>query len=225
MKTYRITISSWTSSFRYPNIISGFQPTLLVPPISTVLGFLNACSGQYLKHRQLLLGYYFEYGSKTVDLETIYQIEINDRGIPKNQVKSNVIKREFLSDCKLVVYITSDEYTKFLKSPVYQILLGRSNDLATIEKIEEVELQEVQNANKIKGQVIPFVGNYLPGLLQALPKYFTDTIPRSNIGTEPYSVIPYDANDIVTNITAYRDIIDDGKEVDIYFHKLEFEYD
>ena len=103
-----------------------------------------------------------------------------------------------------------------MKSPVYQILLGRSNDLATIEKIEKVELREVQNADKIKGQVIPFIGNYLPGLLQALPKYFTDTIPRSNIGTEPYSVIPYDANDFQTNIIAYRDIID-GKEVDIYF--------
>jgi CRISPR-associated protein Cas5t len=188
------------------------------------LGFLNACSGQYLKHEQLLLGYYFEYGAKTVDLETIYQIEINDKGIPKNMVKSNVIRREFLFDCKLAIYITNEHYVEFLKSPVYQILLGRSNDLATIEKIEKVELREVQNADKIKGQVIPFIGNYLPGLLQALPKYFTDTIPRSNIGTEPYSVIPYDANDFQTNIIAYRDIID-GKEVDIYFHKLEFEYD
>ena len=224
MKAYCITIRSWTSSFRYPNILSGFQPTLLVPLISTVLGFLNACSGQYLTHKQLLLGYYFEYGSKTVDLETIYQIEINDKGIPKNQVKSNVIRREFLFDCKLILYITDERYTNFFRSPVYQILLGRSNDLATIEKIEPVELQEVQNAHKIKGQVIPFVGNYLPGLLQVLPKYFTDTIPRSNIGTEPYSVIPYDVNDIQTNISAYRDIID-GKEIDIYFHKLEFEYD
>lgn len=224
MKAYRITISSWTSSFRYPNIISGFQPTLSVPPISTVLGLLNACSGQYLKHEQLLLGYYFEYATKTVDLETIYQIKINNKGTPDNQVKSNVIKREFLFDCKLMLYITDEKYVNYFKSPIYQILLGRSNDMATIEKIEELELQEVQNANKIKGQIIPLVGNYLPGVLQALPKYFTDTIPRSNIGTEPYSVIPYDVSDIQTNITAYRDVID-GKEIDIYFHKLEFEYD
>lgn len=223
MKVYRITISSWTSSFRYPNIISGYQPTLLVPPISTVLGFLNACSGQYLKHEQLFLGYYFKYGSKTVDLETIYQIEINEKGIPKNQVKSNVIKREFLFDCQLILYVVDKQYIKFLKSPIYQILLGRSSDLATIEKIEEVELEKIENADKIKGQVIPFVGNYLPGLLQALPKYFTDTIPRSNIGTEPFSVIPYDVNDFQTNIIAYRDTIE-GEEIDIYFHNLKFEY-
>ena len=36
------------SSFRYPNILSGFQPTLPVPPISTVLGIINACAGTYL---------------------------------------------------------------------------------------------------------------------------------------------------------------------------------
>lgn len=224
MKVYRITISSWTSSFRYPNIISGFQPTLLVPPISTVLGLLNACSGSYLKHTQLSLGYYFEYGSKNVDLETIYQVEINNKGIPKNQVKSNVLKREFLYDCRLFLYLPDSKYIDSVKSPVYQILLGRSNDLAYIEVIEEVDLVEVKNADKIKGQVIPFVGNYLPGPLQALPKYFTDTIPRSNIGTEPFSVIPFDVNDFSTNITAYRDTID-GKDIDIYFHKLEFEYD
>lgn len=224
MKVYRITISSWTSSFRYPNIISGFQPTLLVPPISTVLGLLNACSGSYLKHTQLSLGYYFEYGAKNVDLETIYQVEINDKGIPKNQVKSNILKREFLYDCRLFLYLPDSRYIDFIKSPVYQILLGRSNDLASIEKIEEVDLREVRNANKIKGQVIPFIGNYLPGLLQALPKYFTDTIPRSNIGTEPFSVIPFDADDFSTNITAYRDNVN-GKDIDIYFHKLEFEYD
>ena len=224
MKVYRIVISSWTSSFRYPNIISGYQPTLEVPPISTVLGFLNACSGQYLKHKKISLGYYFEYFSKSVDLETIYQIEINDKKVPKNQVKSNVIKREFLYDCKLILYLTGFQNINFIKSPTYQILLGRSNDLASIDKIEEIELNKIQNADKIKGQIIPFKGNYLPGLLQPLPKYFTDTIPRSNIGTEPYSVIPYDVNDFQTNITAYRDNID-GKEVHIYFHDLEFEND
>lgn len=221
MDVYRIIISSWTSSFRYPNIISGYQPTLLVPPISTVLGLLNACAGKYLCHKKMLLGYYFDYSAKSVDLETIYQVEINDKGVPKNQVKSNVIKREFLSDCRLILYVES-EYVAHFRNPFFQILLGRSSDLASIEKIEQVKLQEVKNASKIKGQVVPFVGNFLPGTLQALPKYFTDTIPRSNIGTEPFSVIPFNSADFNTNITAYRDTIDEI-EIDIYFHELEFD--
>lgn len=222
MIVYRITISSWTSSFRYPNIISGCQPTLLVPPISTVLGLLNACSGRYLEYKRFSFGYYFYYAAKSTDLETIYQIEINDKGIPKNQVKSNIINREFLYDCKLVIYLTDIQYVEYLRKPVFPILLGRSNDLASVDMIEEIELKEVTCANKIRGQVVPFVGNYLPGTLQALPTYYTNTIPRNNIGTEAYSVISYDASDFSTNLTAYRDNID-GRDVDIYFHKLNFE--
>lgn len=221
MTFYRITISSWTSSFRYPNIISGHQPTLLVPPISTVLGLLNACSGKYIEYKELLIGYYFCYAAKSTDLETIYQIEINDKGIPKNQVKSNIINREFLFDCKLIVYLKDIEYVEYFRKPYFQILLGRSNDLASIDNIEQVELQEINCANKIKGQIVPFIGNYLPGTLQALPTYFTNTIPRNNIGTEAFSIIPYTANDFNTNLTAYRDNIE-GSEVDIYFHKLDF---
>lgn len=221
MKAYRIKISSWTSSFRYPNIISGFQPTLLVPPISTVLGMLNACAGKYIVHDELIVGYYFEYGGKSVDLETIYQVELDSRNIPRNQVKSNVIRREFLFENSLYLYLIDLELVKYVRHPYYSILLGRSSDLAFIDSIEEVELQEVTNASKIKGQIIPFKGNSLPGLIQALPKYFTETVPRNNIGTEAYSVIPYDAVDMQTHLTAYRDCIEE-RAVDVYFHKLNF---
>ncbi len=53
-----------------------FQPTLDVPPISTVLGLINSAAGQYIKYSDILIGYYFEYGAKAIDLETIYQIEL-----------------------------------------------------------------------------------------------------------------------------------------------------
>lgn len=221
MKAYRIKITSWTSGFRYPNIISGFQPTLPVPPISTVLGILNACAGRYLIHDKISLGYYFEYGAKATDLETIYQIELDAKNMPKNQVKSNVIRREFLFDTKLYLYLFDNNLADYFHSPYYSILLGRSSDLASIEEIKEVELQEIRKAEKIKGQIVPFTGNCLPGLIQALPKYFTETIPRNNIGTEAYSIIPYDIADMPTYLTAYRDYIED-KYLDIYIHHLTF---
>ena len=101
MEVYRIKISSWTASFRYPNLISGYQPTLDVPPISTVLGLINAASGKYIEHSDLAIGYYFEYGAKAIDLETIYQVELKTTktgAYPSNLTKSNVINREFLFD-------------------------------------------------------------------------------------------------------------------------------
>ena len=221
MKAFRIKINSWTSSFRYPNLMSAFQPTLEVPPVSTVMGLINASSGKYLEDRQIELGYYFEFKIKAVDLETIYQISIHKtkkEKYPENAAISNVIQREFLYDCQLFLYLTDEALVSCFRQPAYQLLLGRSGDLAGIESIKEVELQEVSNA-RFAGQVVPFNGNYLPGQIQALPKYFSNTIPRKNMGTEPYSVISYN-NPVNSQLTGFRLELEEF-DSDIYFHKFE----
>lgn len=218
MKVFRIKLNSWTSSFRYPNLISGFQPTLEVPPVSTVMGLINAASGKYIENREIELGYYFDFKIKTIDLETIYQIKANDKNYPDNSVKSNVIQREFLYDCRLFLYLVDEDLVSCFRQPAYQLLLGRSGDLAGIENIKELEMHEVQNA-RFGGQVVPFNRNYLPGQIQALPKYFSNSIPRKNIGTEPYSVISYN-NPVDSQLTGFRSELEEFNS-DIYFHKFE----
>jgi CRISPR-associated protein Cas5t len=222
MELYAIDIRSWTASFRYPNLISGIQPTLEVPPLSTVLGLINAAAGSYVKHSQLSIGYYFEFKGKETDLETIYMIDSN-KGRATNNAKSNVIKREFLFENFLRIYVTDEKIVHYLKSPVYPLVLGRMNDLASVDVpgIHKKNLPEVDNADKIKGQIIPFTNNYLPGVIQALPKYFSDSIPRQNIGTESYSVLNCNSK-VSSNLKAYRDKIG-NEEVDIYMHQLNFE--
>lgn len=224
MKIYRIKISSWTASFRYPNLISGYQPTLEVPPVSTVLGLINAAAGLYLEYSNLVIGYYFDFNAKASDLETIYQIEllINKSGnYPSNTTKSNVITREFLFDCRLYIYVQDEKIVDYFKKPCYSLVLGRSGDLATVDSIESVKLTENLISKNIRGQVIPFANNFLPGEIQALPKYFTNTIPRKNIGTEAYSVISHLSNISSDKIKVYTDIID-GIKTDVYFHQLDF---
>jgi CRISPR-associated protein Cas5t len=225
METYRIKLSAWTASFRYPNLISGYQPTLDVPPISTVLGLINAAAGKYLDFSQLNLGYYFEYGAKATDLETIYQIELktSKTGIyPSNVTKSNIMNREFLFDCQLYIYLNDETIVDYFRNPYYSLTLGRSGDLVTIESIEKVKLFENLISDNIRGQVIPFTGNFLPGEIQALPKYFSNTIPRKNIGTEPYSIVShFSKNSGSIALKTYADKINDH-EIDIYFHELKF---
>jgi len=227
MKTYRIKISSWTASFRYPNLISGFQPTLDVPPISTVLGLLNAAAGKYIEHSQLKIAYYFEYEAKPIDLETIYQIELKTTKMssyPSNSTKSNVINREFLYNCNLYIYLQDNELVEYLRNPYFSLVLGRSGDLATVEEIKELNESEFTKSvmsENLKGQIIPFIGNHLPGEIQALPKYFTNSIPRNNLGTEPYSVISHDSGSGYADLNVYTDVINE-KEIDIYFHELNF---
>jgi len=222
MNLFSIDIRSWTSSFRYPNLISGIQPTLEVPPISTVLGLINSAAGKYITYKRLTIGYYFEFQGKETDLETIYMIDSN-KGKATNYAKSNVLKREFLFDNLLRLYVTDEAIVDFLKSPAYSLVLGRMNDLASVDVagIKLLDLEEVKFASKIKGQIIPFANNYLPGVIQALPKYFSNSIPRQNLGTESYSILNHNAK-VSSNLNAYRDNIN-GKEVDIYLHQIDFD--
>lgn len=219
VKFYRIKLTAWTASFRYPNIISGYQPSLSVPPVSTVLGIINSCAGRYLDFEGLDIGYYFEYSGKDIDLETIYQVELDGKNTPANKVKSNVIRREILSDVTLYIYLPSRELADYFRKPVFQLLIGRSSDLATVEEILEVELPGSATSYYIRGQVVPFCKCHLPGIIQALPQYFTNTFPRRNIGTQPYSVIPFDTGEYEAILTTYRDTVN-GRPVDIYIHKL-----
>ena len=115
MKLFRIYLTSWTCSFRYPNMISGFQPTLMVPPLSTMNGLISAAMGKYFALTIQRFGFVFCSSGKTVDLETIYQIG-------HSGVKSNVIKRELLIDNHLWMYTDSEEIKNAFERPVYPLL-------------------------------------------------------------------------------------------------------
>ena len=86
MKYLRVLIESWTASFRYPAFVSGFQPTLPVPPLSTIYGLLSSVKGEIVKPDDVTVGYIFDYEAKSVDLEQIYEI----KALTGN--KSNIIK-------------------------------------------------------------------------------------------------------------------------------------
>lgn len=221
MEVYRIDISSWTASFRYPNFMTAFHPTLEVPPISTVLGLINAAAGQYLHHNRLRLGYYFEFEAQGEDVETVYKYGV-DKGKMINRVTAEPIKREFLAGAFLRLYLQDEQLANYFRQPYYPLLLGRSGDLATVENITQVNLPELGYATNIKGQVIPLKGYFLPGQIQPLPCYFTESFPRQNIGTQPYSVISAKDRPVEAKITTFRDEIRPGEHVDIFFHELDF---
>ncbi|MGA1824538.1 MAG: type I-B CRISPR-associated protein Cas5b [bacterium] len=184
MRVFRIHLTSWTASFRYPNLISGFQPTLPVPPLSTLHGLVSAAMGVYYAPEKPEIGFVFQSGGKAVDLETIYQMENSLRNIT-----SNVIRREFLFDNNIWIYTKNERIVHSFHQPYFQLLLGRSGDLASVYEIVEIEVEERQRLTKLKGTIVPFGKYALPAALNALPVCFTNTIPRQNIGTKPYYVL------------------------------------
>lgn len=179
MKFLRILIEGWTASFRYPTFISGFQPTLPVPPLSTIYGLLSAVKGELVAPDDTNVGFVFEYEAKSVDLETIYEL----KGLTGN--KSNVAKREFLFNPRLYLYLDNLEFKKYFEKPFYPVLLGRSSDLAFICEIKEINIEKKSNVNLGK-TILPFGVDGAFGVIQALPTHFSDDIPRKAIGTKPY---------------------------------------
>lgn len=213
MKVYRIHITSWTASFRYPNMISGFQPTLNAPPLSTINGLISAAKGDYFCLTDEKIGYFFKYNARTVDLETIYRMKLKTN----SQIISDVINREFLSDTELFLYTDSEEIVYYFRNPQYQLLLGRSGDLAQVKNIEEIEINEKEDLHNVKGTIIPFRKHRVAAPIQALPTYFSNEIPRKNIGTQPYFIVDCKSN-VSVKAPGFTDKI--GKDdIDIYWQE------
>jgi CRISPR-associated protein Cas5t len=205
MKALRVLIKGWVTSFRYPAFISGFQPTLPVPPLSTIYGLISAAKGELVTPEDLSIGYVFKHDGKAVDLETIYELS----GL---KGKSNVIKREFLVDPEIYLYLDDPEYKKYFEHPHYPILLGRSTDLMNITEIKEVELEKKANV-KLGKTILPFGLNGAYGTIQALPTHFTDTIPRKAAGTKPFILMNQFFN--YSNECHYDEEMDWG----VWFHR------
>ena len=179
MKFLRVLIEGWTASFRYPMFISGFQPTLEIPPLSTIYGLLSAVKGELVTPDDANVGFVFEYEAKSVDIETIYEL----KGLKGN--KSNVAKREFLFNPRLYLYIDNLDFKELFKRPAYPVLLGRSSDLAFIKEINEVNM-DMKTDVSLGKTILPFGVKGAFGVIQALPTHFSDEIPRRAMGTKPF---------------------------------------
>lgn len=182
MKVLKVIIKGITASFRYPLFISGYQPTLSVPPLSTVLGLLSAAAGKVIDQVDFGLAYNFTYEARAVDLETAYEIGDN------LSFKSNVWRREFLFHPELTLYVTDLELRPIFEKPVFQLLLGRSQDLAQVAKIEEIELMQTSKAI-LKGCIVPADTPGAIGPLVSLPVMFDSHFPRKRLKADKFIIV------------------------------------
>jgi CRISPR-associated protein Cas5t len=187
MEVARIHIRGWTASFRYPAFISGFQPSLPVPPLSTIYGLLSAAKGEVVTPAHTQVGFVFQSQGKGIDLEAIYELHAAPL-----QANTNVVKREVLFEPELFLYVRDLSFIDYFRLPHYPLLLGRSTELAAVASAELVELAERSNV-RVGGTIFPFnSGLGVTGVLQSLPTHFTDEIPRRAVGTRPFCLVETD---------------------------------
>lgn len=183
MKALKVEIFSWTASFRYPLFITGYQPTLTIPPLSTLYGLISAAKGEIVSSKDTKIGFYSEFQTKKDDLETIYEIVKGKIG------KSNVYKREILYNFSLYLYLTNLDLRPYFECPFYSILLGRTYDLAMIKKVSIVDLQKTTKAY-MKGTLLPKSLIYkVSGEITRIPIEVNQEIPRRIIQSDLFIVI------------------------------------
>ncbi len=190
MKLYRVLITTQTASFRYPNFISSNQLSIKAVPYSTIAGLIASATGND-KLIDFKFSYVFRYQSSYVDLETIYKFEKKGNSVNnKNVVQDPTFKREILFDCYLTLYFEDEEIANAFKSPIFQLLLGRSGDLARVVEVKEMEAVQSDRAI-LNGMIVPFNEYKSSGEIYAMPKYFDN----SNVVRETREVQPFLIND------------------------------
>ncbi len=190
MKLYRVLITAQTASFRYPNFISSNQLSIKAIPYTTIAGMVASVSGDD-KLVDFKFSYIFRYQSSYVDLETIYKFEKKGNSVNnKNAVQDPTFKREILFDCYLTLYFEDEKIANAFKSPIFQLLMGRSGDLARVVEVKEIEVTNSEKAI-LNGTIVPFNEYKYSGEIYAMPKYFDNT----NIVREPRGVQPFLIND------------------------------
>lgn len=190
MKLYRVLITAGTASFRYPNFISSNQLSIKAVPYSTIAGLVASATGND-KLIDFKFSYIFRYQSLYVDMETTYRFKKEGNSVSNiNEKQPAQYRREILFDCYLTLYFEDEKIANSFKSPVFQLLLGRSGDLARVIEVKEVEVIQSNKAG-LNGMIVPFNEYKSSGEIYAMPKYFDN----SSVVREPREVQPFLIND------------------------------
>ncbi len=186
----RIVLTSYTASFRVPSFV-GHQLTLPVPPLSTIYGLLSAAAGQWVLPEEVAwLAFRCDYESKATDLEAILTVERKKQTEDARHVGRNVIHREFLALPHVTLYLPSKWAAPFLR-PRYALLLGRTQDVASVECVKPVTLEPV-GEGEVSGVLLPLeliVQNNTPAWLHNLPIALTDEPHRRLLGMKVFGVV------------------------------------
>lgn len=187
MRSFRVALNGWTASFRHPQLVTGMQPTLPLPPPSTVYGLVAAAAGRWVDPTDCRLAYVFQAEGEARDLETIYQFSNSA------SAGSNVILREWLTDWRLWLYFTDRSWAEPFEEPVFPLVLGRQQELAHVQTgtdgavVQEVELAQAPTI--LRGTAVPFPFWEAAGVVMALPLVMSPDLPRRAMGVRPWLLV------------------------------------
>ncbi len=159
----RISIEAPATSFRHPHFLVGRQPSYSMPPPSTIYGHIASALGELPDPVSFQFAYDFRFGGLSSDLEHQHIITAGGRAFKANGKKHRTSVqatiqphfRDFLFRPRLILYLNRTDWAGAFRSPVFCVILGRSQDLATVTKVEETELEQ-SNGAYFEHTLLPF---------------------------------------------------------------------
>lgn len=170
MRLLHARLEGWTATFRLPLIYSGTGLTAPMPPYSTLLGLIGNLAGRPIAPDETRIGYVFRSAGTSYDLETTRRLEMQKDGRLKTQPVPGIAKRQFHVRPILELYLDNLTLREAFESPANVPCMGRSQDLAWITKVEEVEA-EPRGEGVVRGTLIPFPQPGATGIILPLPDY------------------------------------------------------
>ncbi len=191
MKTAFVRVVAESASFRYPFLIRQ-QPTMPLPPPSTIFGLLSAAAGRIIKPSETKIGYRCKWSGREKDLEKIHKYSEDG-----DFMTTDILWREILWDVELEIYLSNKELAKAMKTPVYPLLLGRTENLAMTKNVKEIELERRDTVEKIVPYTLaPFPQDKVPGQVLVMPIELSETSPREIISSKCFQIVDYNIHSV-----------------------------
>ena len=202
MKTVRIEMEGTITSFRYPHLHVGRQPSYPMPPPATVYGHVCSALGEWMPADSMRFAYTFSHEGTADDLELLHMSAVGSGRLDKDwghtrniEVQTNVLPREILLHPKLSLYLDvgdeAEHWADVFRSPRYPVLLGRSQDLAAYRSVDVIELHQLE-FGYFEDTLLPWaMRDRIPqGTTFQMPK-FIDPRARHTVSWDRYVVLEH----------------------------------
>jgi CRISPR-associated protein Cas5t len=125
-----------------------------MPPPSTVYGHIASALGELPDPNSFQFGIDFRFVSRCSDLEHQHIITAGGKAFTSSgqnyrtsiQAIVQPHYRDFLFKPRMVLYVTRTDWVEAFRSPAFCVILGRSQDLASVTSVAEIDLEQRDGA-------------------------------------------------------------------------------
>ena len=118
-----------------------------VPPYSTILGLISACAGRIIRPKDTRVGFEFSSVGADRELERTNRLQYKGGVLAPHREGQSIMFRQVHFFPTLDLFVTNLDLREAFESPVSTPCLGRSQDVAWINSVQEIELSTVPEGN------------------------------------------------------------------------------